>query len=663
MIDMLLLFVATVAVVFTAVEVSVLLPLPRPTERVMAAVLLAPVAVVVISLFTGFLLQTYRPVPILATAVALAVGVHLLGMRGERRDPALDRLAETVFSLLDGVKEVVRSPVVVVLAVVSLVLVLPRVALALRMPIIDYDGLYYHLLPAGTWVQHGAIEHVPPLPLFADVYPANGELLMGWSTLFRHDVGLVDLTQMPFALLGVVAVCAAARQLGLDRRWSATAGLLVLVTPILVAQLNTAYVDVMASTPLFAAFAWLTMVVADGRRSPYLVVRLGLAGAALGLAMGTKTSNLAFLLPAGLLVLWTFVAPAVRTSTQKRPPPVELGRGLAAIAAFVGPILLLAGFWCLRTWVEHGSPFHPFQVDVGPVTLVQGDTTVPQIIDNQMSPELAVEHGPMRVLRSWFEEPTRYIYDQRLGGLGVTFTFLMVPALLLTARALWERSRTFVLAFVAPLVVMLLLQPGSWWSRYTLWLVAPGAIALVFFASTCRTRPGRIVVSTVLVGAVLLSAWSTLSRTATDGELSDVARMASVAFGAGPDHGPGETLIEAPYVGARAVPDGAVVAVLEDTLALPFVVVGQDLEREMVAFGKPPTPDLAGVEDQMQRVGAGYLYAPPASLEGTIVTTAPDRFEVVEPLDGAGMVMYRWLGAEGVQSSAGASEASSSPEG
>ncbi|OWY62022.1 hypothetical protein B7486_60645, partial [cyanobacterium TDX16] len=356
-----------------------------------------------------------------------------------------------------------------------------------------------------------------------------------------------------------------ARQLQLSRTWSVCAGLLFLVTPIVVAQLNTVYVDVMAVAPLFVAFGFLAAAVATGRRDPGFVARLTVAGCGLGLAVGTKTSNLIFLAPAAVLVLWAYLAPVVRASREREPQRVDLQGGLLGLLGFGMPILLLAGVWFLRTWVEYGNPLHPFDVSFGPVQVGHGTTTVPQIIDNQMPAELATERGAARAVESWLAEPEDfYGYDQRLGGLGLTFTFLMLPALLLGARAMWSRSKVFVLAFVLPLTLVLLYQPAVWWSRYTLWLVAPGAIALVFFASICRTRGGRAVVSSTIILAVLVSGWLSLAKTSLDGERATLGDTLSVAFGAGPENEAGETVFEAPFEGARELPDGAVVGVVED---------------------------------------------------------------------------------------------------
>lgn len=667
-----LLIVATTVAAHAALHAALLLRLPTARERLLAVAVLFPAVIVGVSLVVGWGLHTYRPIPVLLGTLALDAGLVLRAWRPARRRETALAVVELGHAVGRTAREVVRSWPVRIVALATAPLVGLRVLLALRLPMFDYDGLYYHLVTSATWVQRGAVVHVPHLPIYADVYPANGELLAGWTVLFRGDVALADLAQLPMLVLGGLAVAVAARLLGVDRSWSTVAGLLFVSTPAALAQLNTAYVDVSATGPLVAAFVFLLAAAADAR-GPHTAARLAVAGTALGLAVGAKSSNLTFLLPAGLVVVGVLAGPYLKAWVAERwgdgsppgagatvatgtGPPPRRGRGagptLRAAAAFVLPLVVFGGFWYLRTLAEYGNPVHPFDAAVGPVTLFEGDAPVSSVIVNQIPPSLADEtNGTVRALQSWLSEPTYYGYDQRLGGLGLVFTYLMVPAMVLGAVEMWQRSRLFVLVFVVPLTFTIVLQPAVWWARYTLWLVAPGAVALAFFCGLASTSAGRRAVAVIVSVAAVVSAFFVINRTPVDTgllALPETLRYAHTSDLAESD--PPVSALEAPYAGALGLPEGARVAALEGTLNHPFAVIGQELQHRLVVLPSPASPDVSALEASMEEAGATHLYVPAGSIEATTAAGAPDRFQAEGPPDPAGYQAFTWLTAEGAAS-------------
>lgn len=665
-----LLVVATTMAAHAALHAGVLLRLPTPRERILAVAVLFPAVIVGVTLVVGWGLHTYRPVPVLLGTAALDLTLALWAWRPARRGESTAALVELGRSIGATLREVARAWPVRIVALATAPLVALRVLLAFRLPMFDYDGLYYHLVTSATWVQRGAVVHVPHLPIYADVYPANGEVLAGWTVLFRGDVALADLAQLPMLLLGGLAVVVAARLLAVDRSWAVVAGLLFISTPAALAQVNTAYVDVSATGPLVAGFVFLLAAAADAR-GPHTPARLAVAGTALGLAVGAKSSNLTFLLPAAVVVAGILVGPRLKEGVARRwgastegdrpdpatalhrstalPGRARRGAGpvLLAAVAFALPLLVFGGFWYLRTWAEYGNPVHPFDAAVGPVTLFEGDAPVSSVIVNQIPPTLADDtNGAVRAIQSWLSEPTYYGYDQRLGGLGLVFTYLMVPALVLGAVEMWQRSRLFVLVFVLPLTLTIVLQPAVWWARYTLWLVAPGAVALAFFCGLAATTAGRRAVAVLVSGAAVLSAFFVLNRTPVDTgllALPDTLRYAHSSALAESD--PPVSALEAPYAGALGLPDGARVAALEGTLNHPFAVIGQELQRRLVLLPTPESPDLVGLERSLERSGATHLYVPAGSIEATVAVGAPDRFRAEGPPDPAGYQAFTWVAA------------------
>ncbi len=107
-------------------------------------------------------------------------------------------------------------------------------------------------------------------------------------------------------------------------------------------------------------------------------------------------------------------------------------------------------------------------------------------------------------------------YDQRFGGLGPHWLLLELPALVVFTVYCAMRRRRILLTFVLPFVVMLAATPSSWWSRFTVAFVAPGAVALTFLIERVRKRTvvallqGATIVA-VVVGCVMSAKRATIS--------------------------------------------------------------------------------------------------------------------------------------------------------
>ena len=130
------------------------------------------------------------------------------------------------------------GPPVAVAAVLVVVTLAWRLVLAVRLPMVDYDGWSYHLVFADVWLQHDQIVGVLQRPWTAG-YPANTELLTTWLMAFTRTDALAGLTSVLPIPLAMLAVTGLARTLGAGRRFAALAGLVFGMTPALVALAGT----------------------------------------------------------------------------------------------------------------------------------------------------------------------------------------------------------------------------------------------------------------------------------------------------------------------------------------------------------------------------------------------------------------------------------------
>jgi hypothetical protein len=374
-----------------------------------------------------------------------------------------------------------------------------RVFSAAVLPPYAWDGLSYHLTTTAEWIQRGELV-TNPLSRCCAHYPLNTELTFVWPGLLLGSDSLVDAVQIGFAVLGALAVAGIGRVSGLSGRGAAAAGAVFFLTPVVLAQSATNYNDV-AFTGMFLCglFFVLRYVVSGIRRPAYL----GLAGLAAGFALGSKGTGLAYVGVLGLVVLAGIVRLRIRGDLQTRAM-------LGTLGVFVVGLVATGGFWYGRNLLQHGNPVYPFELSVGGVQIFSGRFHLNEVLSNPS--QYRGESNWHRVLHSWFHDatPTRggdgfYEYEERVGGFGIVWPWLMLPALAVFVVFCARRRRDLLLALIVPVLLIFLLQPYEWWSRFTMILPAMGAVALVHAVDRLRGRP-RLVLEVATVALVFFGA-------------------------------------------------------------------------------------------------------------------------------------------------------------
>lgn len=460
-----------------------------------------------------------------------------------------------------------------------------QLLVALVLPPYAYDALSYHLTTVATWVQSGSLAR-SPLSVCCSYYPSNAEVVFAWPLVLLGNDLLVDTVQVAAAVLAGAAVACLGRTSGLSRRGSAAAGALFVVSPIVLAQAPTAYVDVLQTALILAGLHGLTRFVATaGMR------RLALPAICAGLLAGTKGTGLLWSV---VLILSTAAVGLVHVRRGRLSASGTIG----ALAAVLATCTLLGGWWYLRNGVDTGNPLYPFRISLAGHTLFDGPESPAERITPP--PAGAGRPWPIAVVGSWASDllPWRhgsYDYQQRAGGLGPVWPWLGVPLLLPAVVVLWRR-RSPVLVATAPLLVVLLLQPYRWWARFTLPLLAIGLIGVLVVIEELRPaaarailRGGTIGLAFVGAGLVLidvnpasratpLPAWRVLGLVGAPAQQRSLGR-----------------LFFPEYRFLELVPSNATVVVDLQAAPVRFVypLYGPKLTRRVVPAGPQPPPSWA----------------------------------------------------------------------
>ncbi|MER7750484.1 hypothetical protein [Kitasatospora sp. NPDC097643] len=631
----------------------------RAADALSAWILAGVTQLIGLALLVGVPFHGLKPVPMLAAA--LLVGAAEVALV-RRRPTALARHRETLSGLLLAVRHcgaLWRNPAVVVLALLVLTAYGWRIALGAFVLPTEWDGMWYHLVGQAQWIQEGRIVHTPAA-FWSDVYPQGQELLGAWAGVFTHTLRWAWAASLPFALLGFTATLGLAQRFGARRDHALLAALGFLTIPAVLAQAATSYVDVGAATTAAAAFQFL-LALPDGNGAVAGRVRyLWPAGVALALGTSVKASNLltmACVVAVGIGQVLVALLAERRASGEGASHPGSDGplrsgvRQLTVLGvALVLPSVLLSSFWYVRTWIAYDNPFYPFTM-FG----FSGKGTVKDLIMVNNTPKPIKDAGGVagQLWESWNTPvATPFSYDQRLGGLGTGWLWVLFPAVLaglvvFVCRRQWAP----LLGLLLPMAVMAAASPGPWWARYTIYLPILGGVFLAVFLtwiSGARERPtgvawyGRWAVAVAigfgLVATTADSMWAATEPTyltvsvphnhsATVKETVDLMRNRSVQQD---QVWPWNT-----FHNVRNLPDGSVIAISDQGPDIRLPLMGLKMERKLVQVGV--TEDLKALRADLRRTGAQYLALDPAGWRDgemiKMVETDRARFHLVSGND------------------------------
>ena len=378
---------------------------------------------------------------------------------------------------------------------------------------VQADNLWYHGPFTARFLQTGDFGDLGTLGYSESrAYPFNSELLHALMTMpFGRDV-LVPVTSHLFAALALGAAWV------LGRRWG-VAALTVLAATVLLSmpliastQPGQMYNDVMAAALLLAAVALLV----DGGLHPPAV---GVAGAALGGAIGTKLSVLPVAAPLALGVLMVAL----------------VARRRAAATVWFGATAVTGGFWFARNWAVHRSPVPYLDVDVGPLELPgslepEGGQTLLETLDDldelgsYYADSVRISLGPLWFLAVLLGVGACGLVVARardwrwIAGLASAVGLATFPVMPITGGLPFVNNLRYG---VTPLLLALVLGPSLVAHRRWARLVLTAACGAIIVANLVSDHRGRVPAwpgyhawgAFVAVAIVAVMSWRAVRRT------------------------------------------------------------------------------------------------------------------------------------------------------
>ena len=414
--------------------------------------------------------------------VVITGGLVVYMFRKFGRKVVGEYLADLKRTMKETWNDLKSDPLGLILLVLAGGLVLWVMFLGVIYPVSDFDGNSYHMTFIGNVMQYHNFWDKPTSIPWLTGYPKGGEFMEMWSVLTARSDLLTDLSQVPFAALGVYALYAIAVAVGAAKKQARFAALLFLFVPLVINQLRTSYVDVMLNTLFFSGLALL--LSKSFRRMEWLLL-----GIIFSLMLSIKSTGVLFIAVLAPLVAWKLYGDWKAHDRRWR---VALGPlVLVAIPCVFGL------YWYLKDLVLYGSPIYPFGFKLLGHSIFPGKT-FQEFAADAVNGSTSLPPGNLaRIWYVWTEQKDwfgcLYNYDTNYAGFGPVWFVIMLPAVV-TALYLAVRKRKWLFVAVSGLIGLLFLAyPSDYYTRYTVFMTGAGILALAF----ALTHIGRLVGNSV----------------------------------------------------------------------------------------------------------------------------------------------------------------------
>lgn len=296
--------------------------------------------------------------------------------------------------------------------------------------------------------------------------------------------------------------------------------LVLVINPITIVQVNNYYIDGILGLSLFIIIYSL-ITITDKKIDITKFEKLFVLSLALVICINVKFTGLAF---AGIFcfmfyLYWLYESK--KESKEKFINDFKFYTIYYFIVVFVS--VCLVGYTSyVKNTIEHGHPFYPLygegKVDI--ITTMQpnyfsernviqkflislfskGENVGYSYERDDLKPTLKI---PFTFTRS---EINNYnIPDIRIGGFGPLFSGIMIISVLVTLYAIYElvkiKEKNILIPYLLILfgiVILLLIVDGSWWARYTPYLMLVPILASIFLMYNGKKHKLKVALGIVL---------------------------------------------------------------------------------------------------------------------------------------------------------------------
>lgn len=458
-------------------------------DRLLVA-LMSFVSLIVVSFLVADLVRPISALSLFVIATVGSIGVlKFLQVRGTSPAVLFAQLKEDVRAPKRLFADALETKEPLTLLVLPALLILAWCAfMVLFFRSWGWDVLMFHTTITNTIVQDGSLGFMDTGYHQARGYPRNVHLLAAWNVFFLGDTSLDDAPQLPFGLIGALVSAAWARRLGGSKALATGLGAAWLCFSPVFLQLPSVHVDV-ACGALLGAGAYFSSFSLEKRDR-------WAAAMAFGLYLGTKHT--------GLFHLAMYAPILVGRALWELKGSERRGALFVNQLGSAGLLLLLGGHKYLQNALVMGNPAWPFKMKLPLLGELPGENDASSQYGGPAGGRAAFFGIPGEWDRFVFQltEWNRAVYwpDLRDGYLGIAFTCVALPCLVLSLGLLFSMQRRWQPLSLWWLTIAAVGVPSAFWPRYSLGTSIAGVVAIGLVCTVLPSKWPRLGLSLIATG-------------------------------------------------------------------------------------------------------------------------------------------------------------------
>lgn len=372
----------------------------------------------------------------------------------------------------------------------------------------SFDGNYYHLPHIIDYIQKGQI-YLTNNTLWNNVYPQNIELLNMFYMMFTSSIFLARLPQILFSIVGILVVYKLIIELEFDKKIAFQCGIIYFVSPFILAQITTTYIDGIVATLFLTLLLYLIKIFKHNKLKDEIMYFVSLS-----IFMGVKGTCTIYAILISLIYI-VFKIYMVYIKKEK------LSILIKKWSVFLIIVILIGCTWMIQNIYYFKNPIHPFKfmntpgldanIDIGVENepkSIQGKSQIKKVMISWLGLDSSLlEYYKARSIKNLVQT-----HDSRIGGLGIAWMYFLLPISVISIYFIFKKKykiNKYQILIIGVSIIAFLITPANWWGRYVGFILIVGLIFYAIFKTCLKNELIKkllnIIYFVIIIGSIFLS--------------------------------------------------------------------------------------------------------------------------------------------------------------
>lgn len=442
----------------------------KKVDKIISGVILYFFRIIVFELFLGYVIQKMNYITI--TCISAIECLIILSVYKLKKQSLIKGIIDTIKNIYNKEFELcINNNFILIMLFLVLFVVMSFISIFIYE--YSFDGNYYHVTSIIDYIQQEKI-YITNNTIWNNVYPKNSEMLNMFYMMFTNTITLARVPQIIFSILGMMVVFALLRNMKFSKGTSLKCSILYYVSPFIIAQVTTTYLDGIVATLFLTLLYFLSKIIKENKLNYEILYFITLA-----IFMGIKGTCCMY----ACIISFVYIVYKIYLIFKKKEKITKL---IIKWIIFLLIIIVVGCSWMIQNIILFQNPIHPFEffnIDGLDANIDIGEENEPL--------SLRGRSWPIKLIKSWLGLDSPYLnldsgrsiynlyiaYDSRIGGLGISWMYFLVPMTIISLYMIITKKYKLTFNQVILSIILILcfmITPANWWGRYVGFIVFLG---------------------------------------------------------------------------------------------------------------------------------------------------------------------------------------------